>query len=195
MMKVGVVTNLVGLIIVLMLSGCISSDECSECRDQTISYEYSYENVALDSAVSATYDIQSAQYAIDEDKTTSYYWSGNIYGDSLEIDLGAVHQLVEFKVYSSDSDYINRNQKKIIEISADGNTWKSTGLSNINGLEVDIFCSSLSVNLMVNEMVCKIDAEDVRFVRYTVLTDDVASIRVYEIEVIAEIEERVVTYN
>ncbi len=123
--------------------------------------------------VSATYDEDSAVFTTDGDNTTSLYWAGNIADDAVTVNFTSVAEVSELSVYTNDLSFNLNNPSKYIEISKDGETWKTTGVAS-----VDVNCSEFSVG--DGKVLCKFnEAQEIQFVRVRVMNGD---INIHEIE-------------
>ncbi len=153
-----------------------TSSKIKQTNSQTVK-----KNVALASngaTVTATYDVDSAQKVIDGDTSTSIHWSGNISNDSVTVDLGSVITLQDLTIYTNDTTFSTSSPTKIVEISSDGTSWKTTA-QLVGG---DVACQSVSLGN--GKIFCAfVDNQNVRFIKVKITTtSDVGLINIYEIE-------------
>ena len=145
-------------------------------------------NLALEADVSADYDEASAAYVVDEDTSTSFFWSGNAPGDSLTIDLGSIRNLTKIVVHTNETSVSTVNPKISYELSQNGSTWDST----MNIVGVDVLCTT-AFTVGSGQISCDLRPSAVgdavsnsvqyRYFRTTVNSADVGLIRIYEIEI------------
>src|SRR5690606_29155439 len=93
-------------------------------------------------SVAATYGGVTANFVNDGDSTTTTnFWTGNVADDAVTVDFGKLRQISEVTVYTNDTTFSSISPKKLIEVSADNLTWKTTA-QMAGG---DIGCPTLSM--------------------------------------------------
>jgi hypothetical protein len=138
-------------------------------------------NVALaanGATVTATYYEDGAGLVIDGDTAESTFWSANITGDSLTIDIGSVVSLSDITIYTNDTSFSSSNPTKVFEISSEGNNWLK--VAQITG--GDIPCLSLSTGS--GRILCEFtEPVHARYIRATITSaTSPGLIQIHEIE-------------
>lgn len=110
----------------LLLAACGGGDSVAGAPNVT-----TVSNIALSASgatVTADYGmVSTANFVNDGDSTTiANYWAGNVTGDAVTIDFGRMRSVEKVIVYTNDTSFNSSSPEKVIEISSDNITWKTT---------------------------------------------------------------------
>lgn len=171
------------LSLVLMLSACGSeSEESSATKEVT-------HNVALSSngaSMTATYNQESAANVGDGDTGTSTFWAGNIAGDQVTVNFGRVAKVTDVTVYTNNTSYSSSNPAVQVELSLNGQSWKTTMIPSFGG-GADIGCPTW--NAGSGKLSCTFSSEEsAQFLR---ITTNSGSVSIYEVEATGTVTIRV----
>lgn len=169
--------KVIGLVSVLGLVACGSGSESD--TGQKIVTKQITQNVALTSngaTMSATYNQESAAYIGDGDTTSSTFWAGNIADDQVTVDFGQVAKVADVTVYTSDTSYSSSDPAVQVELSVDGQSWKTTMVPSFGSS--DIACPTYTSGS--GKLSCTFaSVENARYLR---ITTNAASVSIYEVE-------------
>lgn len=158
-------------------------------------------NVALPifgTSTSASYDETNASNLADEDTTAAFTWSGNITGDYVEFDFGALVYIDLIKIFGNPIFVPNFDGTPwIVEVSENKTDWRRTFFFGIPPAgSTAISCNSINVTPPENSITCPFNdgtgdfsfgGIDARYLRITITEEDAASVLstfLFEVQVI-----------
>ncbi|PCJ45967.1 MAG: hypothetical protein COA99_03760 [Moraxellaceae bacterium] len=96
---------------------------CGGTAGQKDNIQYVQVNVTNNSVATASYDSSNALLVLDGDTSFANFWSGNIPGDNLVIDLGSVMPIAKITVFLFDP---KASMNQTYGLSKDGVVWRET---------------------------------------------------------------------
>ena len=184
----------------LMFFSSVSLVACSTGEGdeiQSTRTEYVQKNVSENTSATASYDSGNANLVTDGDSSTSNYWSGNIPGDNLTIDLGKTSKITKIVVHTNETSILTNNPPVTYELSLDGVNWSDTLLPSGGDIPCNYqFAAGLDkitcdVRPGINGFVQN-NSVEFRYFKITVNSPNVGLIQFYEIEITGWVQETTV---
>ncbi len=177
----------------LFIFSCSTGEENDFESTHTITVNVK-KNITKNASATASYDTGNSGLVIDSDSTGSNFWSGNIPGDNLTIDIGKTYEIAQIIVHTNETSIWTTSPPVTYELSPDGENWSETLLLSGG----DIPCT-YEFSISSGKIVCKISraysnipAVEQRYFRITVNSDNVGLIQFYEVEITGWVEETTV---
>jgi hypothetical protein len=176
-------------LIVFFSSLSILSCSTGEREDiQSTRTDYIQVNVAENTSATASYDSDNADLVTDGDSSTSNYWSGNIPGDNLTIDLGKANKITKIVVHTNETNISTIKPSVTYELSLDGTNWSETLLPSGGNIPC-IYQFAAGSSKIICDVRPGIDglvqnnSVEYRYFKITVNSANVGLIQFYEVEI------------
>jgi hypothetical protein len=164
---------------------------------QSTRTDYVQKNVAENTSATASYDSSNASLVTDGDSSTSNYWSGNIPGDNLTIDLGEINKITKIVVHTNETSIFTNNPSVTYELSPDGVNWSKTLLPSGGDIpckyQFAVGSSKITCDVRPGiDGLVQNNSVEYRYFKITVNAANVGLIQFYEVEITGWVQETTV---